>query len=155
MLKTIRQLFENTILPGAGSENEEERERAVGLATAGLLVEMTRADFEVHPEERQATLRALREVLHLDAKEAKKLLRLGEKESDQSVSLFEFTNLIHQHFRPERKLEIVEHLWRIAYTDGRLDHHEQHLMSKVRRLLHIPQKDFVAAKQRGREKAEP
>jgi uncharacterized tellurite resistance protein B-like protein len=39
-------------------------------------------------------------------------------------------------------------MWQVVYTDGRLDDHELHLMRKIQRLLHIPQRDFIAAKLR-------
>ena len=150
MISAIRTFFEQKILAPeetAGSHGE----RAVQLATAALLVEMTRSDFEVQPEERVAVETAMTELLHLPPEEAAEVLSLAEKRVDDSVSLFEFTSLVHDRFSPERKLEVVEHLWRVAFADGRLADHELHMMRKVQRLLHIPRRDFVAAKQRARE----
>jgi uncharacterized tellurite resistance protein B-like protein len=152
MISAIRSFFEQKILSpeeaaGAGPD------RSVHLATAALLVEMTRSDFDVHPEERKAVEAAMTELLHLPPEEAAEVLLLAEQQVDDAVSLYEFTSLVHDRFSPQRKLEVVEHLWRVAFADGRLADHELHMMRKVQRLLHIPRKDFVAAKQRARDAA--
>jgi len=155
VIGTIRKFFEEKILPSDSASDPVSRARqqhGVSLATAALLVEMTRSDFEVHPEERKTVETAMTKLLHLSPEEAASILELAEQKADDSVSLYEFTSLIHDKFSPERKVEVVEHLWRVAFADGRLADHEMHMMRKVKGLLHIPQRDYVAAKQRARAK---
>ena len=59
MIRALQRLFESTITAAARAPKAEEREHGYHLATAALLVEMMRADYEVRPEERGAVLRAL------------------------------------------------------------------------------------------------
>jgi uncharacterized tellurite resistance protein B-like protein len=134
---------------GATSESEAQR-HAVELATAALFVELMRSDFEILFEEQRQVLHAVEEVLHLSRDEAEELVEMAEAAVDESVSIFDFTQEIHKTFTPEQKVEVLEGLWRIAFADGTLSHLEEHLLRKVKGLLHVPQKDYIAAKQRAR-----
>lgn len=143
MLRAIQQFFENRIRPNAGDDNAAAGEHALRLATAALLIEMIRADDHVGPEERQAVLEAAQRAFELSSDETEELVRLAEQEATEAVSLYQFTNLIDKHFPLERKVHVVELLWRVAYADGVKDMHEEHLVRKIADLLHVPHRDFV------------
>lgn len=134
-----------------GAPNQDAAQRhAVELATAALFVELMRSDFEILFEEQRQVLKAVERVLHLSRDEAEELVEMAEAAVDESVSIFDFTQEIHKTFTPEQKVEVLEGLWRIAFADGTLSHMEEHLLRKVKGLLHVPQKDYIAAKQRAR-----
>lgn len=149
MIKGIRQYFDSKILAKAESP-KANAERPLQLATAALLVEMTRADHKVTDEERQAVDRALSEAFDLTPEETRELVTLAESELRGSASLFQFTHLIDKQFPLEKKIVIVEMLWRVAYSDACKDHHEEHLVRKIADLLHVPHSAFI----RARHKAE-
>ncbi len=152
MFKSIQQFFEQKVLrPQSEPENAQQ---ALHLATAALFIEVVRSDFEIHETEKKAVEASLARLLGLDPAATSELIELAEREADESVSLFEFTNLVHQNFAPADKVQIMELLWGVAFADGKLDHHEEHLMRKIQHLLHIPQKDFIAAKLRARGAAQ-
>ena len=73
---------------------------------------------------------------------------MAQEQVRESTGLHGFTSMINQHWSEQQRLDLVEQMWRVVYADGRLDDHELHLMRKIQRLLHIPQKDFVSAKLR-------
>lgn len=150
MIRALQQILE-THLGGDAAPRDETPEEAVNLATAALLMEMVRSDFEVDAQELETVKGVMRGLVGGNEKALHELLRRAEQEAEESVSLYEFTRLIHENLDPAEKLEIVENLWRVAFADGRLDDHEVHMMRKVQGLLHIPQEDFVAAKQRARD----
>ena len=58
MIRTFRRLFESTVATAARAEEAEAREHGYHVATAALLVEVMRADYEVRREERDAVLHA-------------------------------------------------------------------------------------------------
>ncbi len=155
MIRSLVQRLEAMIRlrTGAAAEaaNAEDR-RALNLAAAALFIEVVRSDFASVGGEREAVLAAISELLELAPGEAEKLLAEAEAEVDQSVSLYEFTSIIHQHFDADRKLELLERLWRVAFADGRLDSHEEHMLRRLQGLLHVDQKDFIATKLRARGK---
>ncbi len=150
MIRSIRQFFEQKILSSSASA-EDDGDHALNLATAALFIEVVRSDFQVKEEEKRAVEASLGQLLDLSNDETAELIQLAEQEADESVSLFEFTSLVHNNFSPEKKARMMELLWRVAFADGRLDHHEEHLMRKIQRLLHVPQKDYIATKLRARD----
>lgn len=146
MLEHIQKFFETRIAPMMRDATSADAEPAYQLATAALLVEMTRADYEVKDEERQSVTKAIQRAFGLSAKETDELVRLAESEADNATSLYEFTSLINAHFSPEQKQRVVELLWRVAFADGELDKYEEHLVRKVADLIYVPHRQFILAK---------
>lgn len=152
MIKGISRFFQERIRPdddGRGGGHEQR----LRLATAALLIEMTRADFSVTDAERVAVDRLLREHFDLDDAETNELIEFAELEVRTSASLFQFTHLIDKHFALEQKIAIVELMWRVAYADAGKDHHEEHLVRKVADLLHVPHSAFIRARERAASEA--
>ena len=116
------------------------------LATATLLVEIARADFEIHPREQDAIRRLLRGACGLDPARAAELVARAEREAEEVVSLYEFTRRLNLELSREEKTEIVEMLWRVAFADGQIDKYEEHLVRKVADLLYVPHRNFIRAK---------
>ena len=144
MIRTFREFFYARIV--AEESGEIPPERALQLATAALLIELSRADFEVADEERQAIEEALRDSFGLSSEATRELVSLAERQVQESVSLYEFTHLVDQSFSPEQKKHIVGLLWRIAYSDDRLEEREEYLVRKIAKLLHVPHEDFIDEK---------
>ena len=123
-------------------------EESLRLAAAALLFETAMADYDLDNTE-WATIHALVcSQFSLSDVDSKALLALAESQAKEATGLHGFTSLINKHWTEQQRLTLVEQMWRVVYADGRLDDHELHLMRKIQRLLHIPQKDFVAAKLR-------
>lgn len=146
MLNAIRRFFDEQLRPPAGAEADPEH--AIRLATAALLVEMTRMDDEVQEAERQAVLAALQGKFGLDEAETRQLVELAEEEARQATDYFQFTRLINDGFSAEQKIRVIEHLWEVAYADGRLDGQEEHMIRRLADLLHVPHREFINAKLR-------
>ena len=53
------------------------------------------------------------------------------------VSVYEFTQLLHQHLDQSEKAKIIGMLWQLAYADGRLDKYEDSLVTKISDLLYV------------------
>jgi len=149
MIRTIQEFFELRIQ--RPSTDGESSERPLQLATAALLVEISRADQQVKDEEQRAITSAVRRFFTLSPDEASDLLRLAEEEATAAVSMYQFTSLIDRGFSPEQKVRIVELLWHVAYSDAEKDSHEEHLIRRIADLLHVSHKDFIEAKIRARE----
>ena len=54
---------------------------------------------------------------------------------------------------PER-IQLVEHLWRITFADGRLDLYEDHYVRKIAHLLYVPNTQSMLARNRARALAD-
>ncbi|HKJ76564.1 MAG TPA: TerB family tellurite resistance protein [Gammaproteobacteria bacterium] len=146
MLNAIRRFFDERLTPAEGAAGDPER--TIRLATAALLVEMTRMDDEVREVERQAVLDALRSKFGLDEAETRELVELAEAEAHEATDYFQFTRLINDGFSMEQKTRVIEHLWQVAYADGHLDGQEEHMIRRLADLLHVPHRNFINAKLR-------
>ncbi len=146
MFDSIKRFFDANVAAAAGASSPAEQEHAYQLATAALLIEMTRADHDVKGVERDAVAHAVQRAFELDSSETEELLALAEEEADQATSLYEFTRLINRHFDPEQKQHFVELLWHVALVDGEIDKYEEHLVRKVADLIHVPHRSYIRAK---------
>ncbi|MCZ8129825.1 MAG: TerB family tellurite resistance protein [Steroidobacteraceae bacterium] len=139
LLAKIRAQFEKD---GAGAA-APTRAGAVRLATAALLVETMRADFDATAVERGVLVDLLERHFGLTGAEADDLVAEAERAAEKSVSLYEFTRVLNDGLAPGEKLDVVELLWRTCLADGRLDHYEDHLVGKVAELLHVSRSDVI------------
>ena len=144
MIKTIQEFFYARIV--TEERVEISPEHALQLATAALLIEISRADFEVAEEERVAIEEALRESFGLSDNETREIVALAEQEVDESISLYEFTRLVDESFTPEQKKHIIGLLWQVAFSDDRLEEREEYLIRKIAKLLHVTHTDFIDEK---------
>ena len=56
---------------------------------------------------------------------------LAELTAQEASSYHEFTAQINKHFGQERKIEVIEYLWEVAYADDQLDKYEEHFVRKI------------------------
>lgn len=143
MLKRLAELL------GSGTENAATRPAiCYRLATCVLLIEAARADNDFTQEERNRIIEAMKNRFALTDEEAEELLAASESARAQSLDLWRFTNQINQSFSVAEKLKLVEEVWRVVYSDGHLDGHEDHLAHKLIQLLNLNHPQLIAAKVR-------
>ena len=111
---------------------------------------MSYIDGEFTESEREYVISILNRDFALSDEHATLLLEAAHSELKESIDLWHFTNLINQNYSLEEKLQIIETIWRIAYTDGRLDKHEDYLVHKLARLLRLNHKQLIDAKLRAK-----
>ncbi len=147
MLDAVREFFDRHIKP----PTEADPAKALHLATAALMVEMMRMDRNEHDAERRAILDAMCTRFQLEPGQADELVRLAEMENKDPSDYYQFTSLINKRCSMQEKTDMIEHLWRVAYADGRLDAHEEYLVRRIAGLLGISNREFIAAKHRARD----
>jgi uncharacterized tellurite resistance protein B-like protein len=152
MPSAIASFFQKHLSKSADAVDAHIKARRARLAAAALLVEVVHADGEIKSDERRALLSGIRAQFSLPEEDAAQLLALAETQARDAVDLHQFTSLINQQFTPAQKLELVEELWRAAYSDETLHRHEEHLIRKVADLLYVSTAGVLAAKHRVREK---
>ena len=152
MITGIKDFFNQFIETGI-RQSEIDKEKPLQIATAALLLEMMRMDDQITDAERDSVATTLLRMFGLDARQLKILMDLAEQEARQASGYYQFTSLINKGFDAAQKIHVIENLWYVAMSDGHLDAHETHLMRKIADLLHVGHADYIAAKQRAREKA--
>jgi len=149
VLASIRQYFDRH-LASAGSNRDPH---TIELATAALLLEVSRADGEIAVEERNSISRALHAKFHLTPAEAAELVALAEAEVRDAVDTYQFTSLVNKHFSREQKIRVVELMWQVAYSDGDRDVFEDHVIRKLADLIYVDHGDYITAKLKARDGA--
>ncbi|TDJ46597.1 MAG: TerB family tellurite resistance protein [Gammaproteobacteria bacterium] len=142
MLKQLRELFNKTLI-NPDQEDAPGREHALRLATATLLIEIVRADYEEDVRETEAVIRQLQAHFDLTEEETLLLIKEAEQKADHSVSLQDFTRVLHERLSEAEKHTVIEMLWRIALADDHLDKHEDHVVRKVAGLLYVTHSDLI------------
>ncbi len=127
---------------------------ALDLATAVLLVEISRADFDQDETELAHIRELLLGHLALDQTAIDDLLQQAHKEADSLVSVQHITRLMNEQLDQEGKRKVVEMMWSVVYADGDKHHYEEHLLRKVAELLYVSHEDFIRARHLAEEKAQ-
>ena len=142
MLKQLRDIFNKTLI-NPDRDDAQSRDHALRLATATLLIEVVRADYEEDLKEIEATVRQLRTHFDLTEDETLLLVKEAEEKADHSVSLQDFTRVLHEQLTEAEKHLVIEMLWRVALADDRLDKHEDYVVRKVAGLLYVTHSDLI------------
>lgn len=152
MLTSLKNLLTSFFMPDDAAG--PSRAQRLQLATAVLMVEVMRADANISAAERDQTLATLRQRFALDDAALAQLLAQAEQTAQHANDYFHFTSAMNDDFTQEEKIQVVEYMWQVAYADGALDAHENHLISKVAGLLHVTHGDYIVAKMRAKEAAQ-
>ena len=150
MLRALKNLIDS-VTAAVPESSPAEQVHFLQLATAVLLVEVMRAEPELGVTERLAVVAALRRKFDLAEAELAQLIELAERTARTASDFHRFTSAINDGFDQDQKIRIVEFMWQVAYADGHLDAHENHLISKVAGLLHVTHGQYIGAKMRARE----
>jgi len=138
MIKQLfRQVVESIALEVASETGATDREAALRLATAVLLVDVARADDVFEESEFDRLLQLIESHFELTPEQAAALVNVANETAEDMVSLHEFTQILHKHLDENEKARIVSMLWQIAYADNRLDKYEDSLVLKISDLLHV------------------
>ena len=149
MFAKLNALFDRAF-SGAHEASAAEREHALRVATALLLIEVARADYADNLEEDAVMQESLQQFFSLGEADAKELLDEARREADHAVELQQFTRRLHEQLSVAEKHRVVEMLWQVAFADRRLDKHEDHLVGRIADLLYVSRSDVIRIRNRVR-----
>lgn len=124
----------------------EKPQHTINLACAVLLVEIMKADYELQTEELLNLKQQLQRLFSLGEEESQALLEQAEQASAQTVDLFQYTDVINQHWKAEQKFKLIQGLWQLAFSDSLLDKYEEYMIRKISDLLYVSHSEFIRAK---------
>lgn len=138
MIKKLADKVTRVFAAADGQEAApEERENAIRTATAVLMTEVARADYEYDEAEFELLLSLIAKHFHMSAEAAAELANKAGETAEDNVSLHAFTQRLNQDLNESDKERVVSLLWQIAYADGRLDKYEDSLVSRISDLLYV------------------
>jgi uncharacterized tellurite resistance protein B-like protein len=151
MLGVMKKFFQQDAVPDKTAIKEEDRAERIQVATCALLLEVANSDDEFSDIERDNIVQILEKDFELSDEYAKELMELSDKEREESIDLWQFTNLVNEHYSIEEKIKIIEMVWKVIYADGKLDKYEDHLAHKLSNLLKLTHKQLIDAKLKVRD----
>ncbi len=126
--------------------DEDQSIHDVYVATCALLIEIGQIDGEFSDDEQNNMVQILRNEYQLPEEYVQEISSHAQQALQQSQDLWQFTNLINRHYNRDDKIRIIEVLWKVIYTDGKLDKHEDYLVHKLSRLLNLQHSELIEAK---------
>lgn len=154
MLEALKKFFFTEMNPPQDAASPV-RDRDLRLAACALLLELAHADDEFTADERQHLENAVRRHYGLDRAQAEELLALAERARRDATDLWQFTNLIREHYSTGQKMVLAEIMWGVVYSDGELSTREDYLMRKLSYLLDLKIGYLSEARSRARENGPP
>lgn len=145
ILNKIKQFFD-TQLNQTEEQDAESLDKQLKIASAALLIETSKADFDLSDIEKEVITRSLKESFELSEGEISLLFDSALQSSEDSISLYDFTSTLNNHLNSEKKEKIIYYMWRVAFADGFLDKYEEATIRKVADLLYIPHSVFIKMK---------
>ena len=146
MIESIKSFFEKKLTKNDDEEAPSSVMSRVDLTCAALLVEVMNSDHELDEREHQEFMAVLQQSYNIAESDLEELTQLAKDEAFEATSLYEFTKLINDSYDYEQKVGLIENMWRIAFSDKRLDKYEDHLIRKVSELIYVSHSDFIKTK---------
>lgn len=128
------------------TDEGDETQHALGVATAALAMDIARADNSVDESERRHIIAAISEQFSFSEEETKKLIELADDKLEQSVSLYDFTRQLNDGLDRNEKIQIVRLLWDVAWADNELNKYEEYFIRKIADLLYVSHADYIRVK---------
>ena len=140
------------LLAGRGEWTSEKRADDLPLAVAALLIELTRMDDKVDAGERRTIEQLLARMFSLDAKSVQSLVEQADREIQRSTQYFPFTQQICRHASADMRVQIIEMMWTVAYSDGVPAPDEDALIRQVAGLIQVSDWERGDARKRALER---
>ena len=122
---------------------------------ACVLVEAALVDNEFGIEEKNIIIKILKSRYNLNkTNEINNTLDKAIKISKESSDLITYTRKIKQNWSLEKRIEIIEMLWKVCLVDGVIEPYEDMLIRRVSGLIYVDDKNRNLAKKNAIKKLE-
>jgi len=153
-----RHMFDlvKKMMAGKGGEKRipGENGQDIKIVLCVLLLEAAHSDGECSDEEMDHLIATLTDQFGVARKDIDTLVEAGYKERDNAIDLFRFTRYLNNNYSKQEKIEVMESVWRVIHTDGRLEAHEDQFAHKLANLLRLTHKELINAKIAARQQLE-
>ena len=143
MLNSLKNIFKQ-------SKNEIQETNSNGELNllCGLMLEAAQVDGMVDQIEIDKISKTLTEIFQEDQSKVESELKKSLKEIDEPKSLYSFTSKINKKFSNQKKDLLIETLWEIILSDGKVHEFESNLIRRLAGLLYISDVGCANAKKR-------
>ena len=117
------------------------------VLVAALLIHAAKIDENYTDVEKNIIKKALINLNNINSDKAEEIIKSAEKKEEESNQIVEFTKEI-KNYSMEYRLNVIEVIWKIVYSDGTSDSYESNLIRRICGLLYVSDKDsgFIKTK---------
>ena len=123
----------------------ENKDHSIQKTICSLMIEVAYADDQLDVSELKAMAHSLSK-LDIQEDEIQEIVDATLAKSKESISFYEHTRILNDQLDYDQKKEVLNSVWSIAFADGEMDKHEEHLIRRIADLLYLNHKDFINAK---------
>ena len=123
----------------------ESKDNSIQKSICSLMIEVAYADDQLDESELKAMANALSK-LDIEDEEIQEIVDTTLAKSKESISFYEHTRILNDQLDYDQKKAVLNSVWAIAFADGEMDKHEEHLIRRIADLLYLNHKDFINAK---------
>ena len=138
-MKLFKNLFKTKEI------EEESKDSSIQKSICSLMIEVAYADNQLDESELNAMANSLSK-LDIEKEEIQEIVDATLAKSKESISFYEHTRILNDQLDYDQKKEVLNSVWAIAFADGEMDKHEEHLIRRIADLLYLNHKDFINAK---------
>ena len=105
------------------------------IKIAALLIHAARIDENYSSEEREIIKKTLKEI-GVQKENLENIVKKAENIESNSVQILDYTKEV-KNMNDDKKIKIIETLWRIIFSNNKADIYETNLMRRLEGLLYI------------------
>tara|TARA_B100000575_G_scaffold261782_1_gene235712 strand:- start:64 stop:513 length:450 start_codon:yes stop_codon:yes gene_type:complete len=124
------------ILKNENSNKKKEDTKNLELLS-GLMIESAYTDGQIDDNEINKIKLSLIDIFEENPHDVDMVLNEAIRNKNNSKSLHYYTSFINKNFSEERKLLLIEVLWEIVLSDGKIHDYESNLIRRLAGLLYI------------------
>ncbi len=145
MFKNIKNFFDTA------KTNEDENQEYLDediFAVLSLLIEASKIDGIVSNDEIDLIKKILITKFHLNPQKAEKSIDFVLHKSDEKIEIYSDIKVILDSMDHDERISVIEMLWEIILSDGKVDEYEANLIWRICGLLHVSGTESSMAKKR-------
>ena len=120
------------------------------LTASVLAYELARSDGEIDDNELDILMQEVELIADKVGKDKNEIFKIIETYSKDSISFYDFVKDINDNYSKDEKLNLLQFMWKIAYSDNNLDVDEERLIRRMADMIKI--KDIEVLKLKDLEK---
>ncbi len=120
------------------------------LTASVLAYELARSDGEIDDNELDILMQEVELIADKVGKDKNEIFKIIETYSKDSISFYDFIKDINENYSKDEKLNLLQFMWKIAYSDKKLDVDEERLIRRMADMIKI--KDIEVLKLKDLEK---
>jgi|TARA_A200000113_G_scaffold167876_1_gene152600 uncharacterized tellurite resistance protein B-like protein len=123
----------------------ESKDNSIQKSICSLMIEVAYADNQLDESELKAMANSLSK-LDIQQEEIREIVDETLAKSKESISFYEHTRILNDQLDYDQKKDVLNSVWSIAFADGQMNKHEEHLIRRIADLLYLNHKDFINSK---------